>query len=135
LILTIDTFAWVEMIRGSRLGSRAREAMEIAERCLTPSVVVAEVASRCVRDALPDSLITQELQAIRESSEVVPIDDSLAMAGAHAVEEMRRIAQEQRLQRPGLADGLVLATARRSGGRLLTGDPHFRSFPETIWLA
>jgi len=109
--------------------------MEGTERCLTPSVVVAEVASKCVRDALPDSLIRRELQAIRESSEVVPIDDFIATAGAHAFDELRQIAQEQSLQRPGLADGLVLATARRSGARLLTGDPHFRSFPETIWLA
>jgi predicted nucleic acid-binding protein len=135
LILTIDTFAWLEVIRGSRIGSRARDTMESAERCLTPSVVLAEVASKCVRNALPDPFIMQELLAIRESSEVVPIDDFIAIAGAHAVEELRQTAQQRKLGRPGLADGLVLATARRSGARLLTGDPHFRFLRETVWLS
>lgn len=135
MILTIDTFAWIEMIRGSLLGRRAQVAMEGAELCLTPSIVLAEIASKCVKDGIPDPVVLQELRAIREASEVVPLDDSIAIAGAHTVVELRRAAREQRLPLPGLADGLVLATARLSRARLLTGDPHFRSCPETVWMA
>ncbi len=134
MILTIDTFAWVEMIRGSPLAAQARESIVNADRCLTPSIVLAEIASMCVRNGVPDSTIERELGAIRESSEIVPIDDWIAVAGAHGSEELRESARRQKSSLPGLADGLVLATARKSRARLLTGDPHFRNCPETVWL-
>lgn len=132
--LTIDTFAWAEIIQGSALGSRAREAMKQADLCLTPSIVVAEVASMCVRDGFEDPIIEGELGSIRESSVIVPIDERIAIAGAHVAEELRASARARRIPLPGLADGLVLATARRSNSNLLSGDPHFRECPETIWL-
>ncbi len=135
MILTIDSYAWVEMIRGSALAPQARRAMENAERCLTPSIVLAEVASICVRNGFSDSVIYRELDAIRESSEIVPIDDFIAISGARSTEELREIARARKMSLPGLADGLVLATARTTRARLLTGDPHFRTCPETVWLA
>jgi len=135
LILTIDTSAWAEMIRGSALASRAREAMEQADLCLTPSIVMAEVASMCVRDRFDDRVIEGELESIRESSVIVPIDDRIAISGAHVAEELRASARARRIPLPGLADALVLATARESHSGLLSGDPHFRDSPETVWLS
>jgi predicted nucleic acid-binding protein len=88
----------------------------------------------CVRDGITDEIIDEELGAIRESSEIVPIDHELAIAAAHLTEELRSSARVRRIPLPGLADGLVLATARRSRSRLLSGDPHFRDRPETVWL-
>jgi predicted nucleic acid-binding protein len=134
LILTIDTFAWAELIRGSTLASRAREEMEQADLCLTPSIVMAEVASMCVRDRFDDRTIEGELESIRESSVIVPIDDSIAISGAHVVEELRANARARRVPLPGLADALVLATARKLHSGLLSGAAHFRDCPETVWL-
>ncbi|HTT45774.1 MAG TPA: PIN domain-containing protein [Thermoplasmata archaeon] len=134
MILTIDTFAWAEMIRGSELASRAREAVDEADLCLTPSIVLAEVAAMCVRDGFEDHVVAAELESIRESSVIVPIDEKLAIAGAHAVAELRASARAKRIPLPGLADGLVLATARTTHSSLLSGDPHFRECPETVWL-
>jgi predicted nucleic acid-binding protein len=122
------------MIRGSALASRAREAMEQADLCLTPSIVIAEVASMCVRDRFDDRIIEGELESIRESSVIVPIDDGIAISGAHLAEELRESARVRRIPLPGLADALVLATARKSHSSLLSGDPHFRDCPETVWF-
>lgn len=134
MILTVDTFAWAEMIRGSDLAPRAREAIEHADLCLTPSIVLAEVASMCLRDGFEVPVIEGELEAIRESSRIMPIDEGLAISGALLAKELRASARATRNPLPGLADGLVLATARRSHSRLLSGDPHFRECPETVWL-
>jgi predicted nucleic acid-binding protein len=134
LILVIDSFAWVEVIRDSVAGRQAKETIERAEVCLTPSIVLAEVASACFRGGFDDTLVTQELQSIREASTIVPMDNEIAMASVHATRHLRQSARSRRLPTAGLADGLVLATARRSGARLLTGDPHFRDCPETVWL-
>ena len=134
MILTIDTFAWVELIRGGRWVRQTRGAIDGSDRCLTPSIVLAEVAAICSRDGLRESVISEQLQAIHESSEVVPIDDGIAIAGARIARELRISSRVRKIPVPGLADGLVLATARMFRSRLLTGDPHFRECPETVWL-
>jgi hypothetical protein len=134
LILTLDMFAWAEMIQGSDLGLRAREFVNRAERCLTPSTVLAEVASLCVRDGFADPTIELELAAIREASGVVLLDDRIVIDGAHLVQDHRASARTAGIPPPGLA-GPILATARRFGSRLLTGDRHFLGVPDTIWLA
>jgi predicted nucleic acid-binding protein len=134
LNLTIDTFAWAEMIRGGDLALRAREVIEQADLCLTPSIVLAEVAAMCVRDGFEDQIVDAKLQSIRESSVIVPIDPRLAIEAAHATEELRSKARARRIPPPGLADALVLATARRSHSHLLSGDPHFQDCSETLWL-
>lgn len=134
MYLTIDSFAWLEVIRGTAVGRRAQATIGSADRCLTPSVVLAEVASKCHREGFVDELVLLELAAIMESSEVVPISPEIALAASHGVEELRTRARAGKLPPPGLADGLVLATARRHSTRILTGDPHFRGLPETVWL-
>lgn len=132
--LTIDTFAWLELIRGGAPGRRVRNQLEVADSCLCPSIVLAEIASKLTRLGVPDLVIDGQFRAIREASQIIPIDDEIALAGAHAREELQMSAREQRAPLPGLADGLILATARLTRSRLLTGDPHFRHCPETIWL-
>jgi predicted nucleic acid-binding protein len=134
LFLTIDTFAWLEVIRGTEIGRRAQASMGAANRCLTPSIVLAEVASKCHRDGFVDKLVLLELAAIMEASEVVPINSEIALSASHCVDELRSRARAGKLPPPGLADGLVLATARRHSTRILTGDPHFRGLTETVWL-
>lgn len=97
-------------------------------------MVLAEVATICERGGFPDKLISQELEAIGEASDVVPIDSSIAIGAAHALTELRDLARERKAPLPGLSDALVLATARIERTGVLTGDPHFRSLPETIWI-
>jgi len=134
LNLTIDTFAWAEMIRGSELATTARAAMERAEICLTPSIVLAEVAALCLRDGFENRVVEEELEALREASVIVQVNERLAIDGARAAAELRSRARARGLPVPGLADGLILATARGSGSQLLSGDPHFQELPETVWL-
>ena len=133
--LTIDSFAWLELIRGTPAGAAVRTALEEADEASTPSIVLAEVAVVCHRTGLSDDLVAKELAAIREASTIVPIDSGVALAGAHALDELRSHARERRLPPPGLADALILATARAERAHLLTGDSHFRGLSETVWVS
>jgi uncharacterized protein len=135
LILTIDTYAWLEVIRGTSAGASVRSTIQEADESLTPSIVLAEVASACHRDGLSDSLVTLELSAIREASTIVPIDSGVAAAATHTFDELREEAKARRQSLPGLADALILATAREHRARLLTGDRHFQNCPETVWVS
>lgn len=134
MILTIDTFAWVEVCRGTALGERARAAMQSADQCLTPAIVLAELARVFHRRGFSDEVIGAQLLAVREASKVVAIDPPIAIGAAHAVAELQSTAIARNLGAPGLGDGLVLATARHFGSGLLTGDPHFRDCLETVWV-
>ncbi len=132
--LTIDTFAWLELIRGTPAGERVRTTIRESDQTLTPSIVLAEVAGACHRAGFSDGLVAQELSAIREASTIIPIHSGLAIAAAHALDELRSRSRPRKIPLPGLADALILATARESEGRLLTGDLHFQDFPETVWV-
>lgn len=132
--LTIDTFAWIEILRDTPRGRAAALRIESAERSLTPSVVLAEFASACLRDGFSDEAILDEMAAIQEASDIVPIDSSIALGAAHALTELRASSRDRKIGLPGLVDSVVLATARRERTSLLTGDPHFEAFPETVWI-
>ena len=133
--LTIDSFAWIEVIRGTPRGLRSRDLIESSDKSYTPAIVLAEVAHRCLQEGMKEDVVRLELRAMAESSTIVPIDTELATAASQATSELRASARARRLPSPGLGDGLVLATARRFGSELLTGDAHFQGLPETLWLA
>jgi len=135
LILTIDTFVWLEVIRGTPAGDTGRRAMQEADEVLTPGIVLAEVAGACHRTGLSDNHIARALSAIREASMIVPIDDRVAISATHALDELRSYAKLRGLDRPGIVDALILATAREREAHVLTGDPHFQDLPETVWVA
>lgn len=133
--LTIDSFAWIELIRKSPLGERAKDLMEETETCFTPAIVLAEVAHRCLKDGMRSELVSKELSAMSEASEIVAIDAALALSASQATEELRSRSRALGLPPPGLGDGLVLATSRRTSAPILTGDRHFENLPEAHWLA
>jgi predicted nucleic acid-binding protein len=83
---------------------------------------------------MEEAIVQQELRAMLEASTVVPMDGPLATAASRATNELRDPARARRIPIPGLSDGLVLATARKFGLELLTGDAHFQGLPETLWL-
>ncbi|HEV2390211.1 MAG TPA: PIN domain-containing protein [Thermoplasmata archaeon] len=132
--LTVDSFAWIELIRETPVGERARDLIENTETCFTPAIVLAEVAHRCLKDGMREGLVSEELSAIGEASEIVPIDATLALSASIATTELRARSRALGLTPPGLGDGLVLATSRRTSAPILTGDRHFKDLPEAHWL-
>jgi predicted nucleic acid-binding protein len=134
MMLTVDSYAWIEAIRGTTEGARAVELIEGAERCATASISLAEVARYCQRAGLSQRDAADELHWIAESSRIEPLDAPHAIGGVWALLELRAWAERRGLGPPGLGDGLVLATARLNSSKVLTGDRHFEGLPETIWL-
>ena len=111
-----------------------RSAIQEADQTFTPSIVLAEVAGASHRSGIRDEVVMQQLIAIRESSTIVRIDPEVAVKATHVLDELRSDARKRKISVPGLADALILATARNRRARLLTGDPHFQGLPETIWI-
>jgi predicted nucleic acid-binding protein len=116
------------------MGEVVRSEIEKASDCFTCSISLAEVASFGLRHGMTNTIILSGIHRISEASAIVEIDANMAVEGASATDELRRLAKKRCTPLPGLSDGLILATARRTNSKLLTGDAHFRGLPETLWL-
>jgi len=132
--IVVDAYAWIEVFLGSETGRRTKGIIEDAEAVLTPGTVLAEVARKYVREGAAESTVRKRLATILETSELVDVDADLALEAAKATAELDRRASSSGLRRPSLFDGIVLASARRNKAKVLTGDEHFKTLTETVWL-
>ena len=132
--IVVDSYAWIEVFLGSEKGRIAFNAIEESDQVVTPDVVLAEIARKYVREGIKDNLMRNRIRTIVESSQVFGIDEECAAASAKAYFEIEDNARKMKLRKPSLFDGIVLGTARVNESKVLTGDPHFKELPETIWL-
>lgn len=130
----VDSWAWVEILKLSEAGKAAKDELEKADDAFTPSVVLAELARKYLREGTDEETVVRWLQGISEATELYGIDIELAIESAHAALELAVKAKREGLESPGLGDALVLATARETRAKVLTGDQHFKELPEAIWL-
>jgi len=123
----IDAYAWVEYLIGSRAGGKVKLVLEEENNeVYTCAVTVAEVVSKTAREggnfqAAYDILVS--------NSQVVSVDEEVSKEAGVLHSEMRKSRRDF-----GLADAYVLAVAKRTGARVLTGDPHFRGVKEAVLL-
>jgi predicted nucleic acid-binding protein len=132
--IVVDSYAWIEIFRGSEKGRAASDTIEESDQVVTPDIVLAEVARKYIREGIKENLVRKRIRTIVESSQVFGIDEECAAVSAKAYLEIENQAKKLKLHKPSLFDGIILGTARITESRVLTGDPHFRELPETIWL-
>lgn len=72
---------------------------------------------------------------VREHSKVLPIDIDIALGSAGAwIEISERSKRLKKKNSPALANAVILAAARATEAKLLSGDPHLSGLAETIWV-
>ena len=117
----IDSFAWFEYFLGSATGATARPFIE-SSKGMTPTIVIAELSEKYRRE---DLAFAEDLDFIIGKTRVVSLDTMIAQkAGALSHERKRKV------RRWGLADSIVLATAREYKAKIVTGDEHFRDLAD-----
>ena len=114
----IDTWTWIEDRRGN---PATREYIEGDETIYTSIITLTEVTRYCIRE-LDIKTILPRLADIRERSKILNMDEAMAeQAGRYIKQEV-----------PGLADAIILATARNNDLKIVTGDHHFKPLPDAI---
>lgn len=134
MILIVDSFAWIEFLAGSPHGDRVHELLSTAEVVITPDLVLAEIARKLRRDGVASGTARRKIQDISTLSRVAPISVEVALGVFDADADLRDSARARRLGSPGISDAIILSMARAFDGSILTGDPHFHGFTETLWL-
>lgn len=121
----LDTFALVEYFMGTSKGLRVKEALK-RERSYISIISIAEVADWCHENDLDAQ---KHVDVIRKLVDMVPLTEEICLGASRIKHEGRKLHIDF-----GLVDGLILATAKSMGQKVLTGDPHFRELPNVLML-
>lgn len=122
--MLVDSFGWIEYFDGTVRGRKARQRMDEADVVYTCPVVLAEVYSKIARSR-GDAAARDHVAFILEHAAVVEHDADVGIEAGRIHAELK-----PRVKGFGMADALVLASARSRGSKVLTGDPHFRDVPD-----
>ena len=128
----IDAYAWIEYFKGSKHGENARKYIE-GKDAATPTIVVAEV-SRKLQGEIALGNETSEgrlksLEFVRATSQIVELDFETAVEAGKVNMALRKQAKGW-----GLADSIILCTAKNAKARVVTGDEHFRNLEEAVFI-
>jgi len=128
----IDAYTWIEYFRASKYGETAKEYIENAD-AVTPSIIVAEISRKLEKEIELGNETTdgrlKRLDFISANSHVIALDFDLAVTAGKTDLEMKKKIKDW-----GLADSIVLCTARNVDGKVVTGDEHFRGLKEVIFI-
>lgn len=124
----VDTWAWIEYLISSPHGEKIKQIIESSgNEIYINSIILAEVISKTAREKRDAGTA---FEALTIMSKIIDINDanfSKEAGTLHA--EMRK-----KMKDFGLADAFVLATARKIGAKVLTGDKHFKGMKEAAMI-
>jgi len=128
----IDTYAWIEYFKASQMGKAAKEYIE-SEHSATPTIVISEISRKLRKDVELGNETRegrlQRLEFIRATSRIVDLDFEIAADAGKINEDLKIEAKGW-----GLADSIVLCTARNLSGKVVTGDEHFRYLGDVVFI-
>jgi predicted nucleic acid-binding protein len=93
---------------------------------VTPAIVVAELSEKYKR---LNREFGPRYDFVKAGASVVPLEEELARVVGEISFERKKSVKGW-----GMADSIVLATGRRSGSKIVTGDLHFRDLAEETVL-
>ncbi len=123
MVILVDSWAWIEYLKGTEAGERAKEYIDDAGELLFSTINAAEVYRHFFLLAGQDKAKTAVKMMI-SCAFPIPVSLSIALGAAHLRNEKKF----------GLGDAIILATSRQANARLLTGDPDFKNEPDVIYI-
>ncbi len=124
--MMLDSFAWMEYFMGTRKGEKVKRFVDDDSQLYTSPIVIAEIYSKSLRT---DGRAEERKDFIMKRCAAVLLDVNIAVEAA-------KIHAENKVKIPdfGLADAIILASARSRRIKVLTGDPHFENFDDAVML-
>jgi len=128
--LLIDTSVVIEILRHPKTSDRFRQVKEQvrAEELYMLIVQLAELSDWCILNGAPP---TERIEAVKQFANIVPLDEEICLEGSKIKSARRKVGHKNF----SLVDGLVLATARSMGERLLTFDRDFTGEKDCVVLS
>jgi predicted nucleic acid-binding protein len=124
LTVLIDSWAWIEYWKGGKLAQEAATYIDGDEESVVSTINLAEVYLWIAR-SYGEATAGEKVATMEKRCHVVPVERDVAIEAA-------KIKMKEKL---GLADSLILATARQVGGRVVTGDSDMKGLRDVSFLA
>ena len=115
----LDSFAWIEYFKGTKNGKKVKEVLE-NQSCFTPTIVIAELSDMYSKEHY--SFWEKDLNFILENSIVLQLNTEIASIAG----KLKQTVRKKYKNNFGLADRIILATARTLNANVVTGDHHFK---------
>jgi len=122
----IDSYAWVEYFRGSARGAKTRDHIE-SRSAATSTITIAELQEKYLREKWTS--FAEDMSFIIARTTLIPVDRTIALQAGQINHTRKKVQKDW-----GMADSIVLATAREMSAGVLTGDQHFRDIPEALLI-
>lgn len=124
--MLLDSFAWMEYFMGTQEGEKVRRFVDNDIQLYTSPIVIAEIYSKSLRT---DGNAEERKDFIIKRCALIVLDEIIAVEAA-------KIHAEKKIKTPdfGLADALILASARNRKIKVVTGDPHFKDFKDAVMM-
>lgn len=124
--MMLDSFAWMEYFMGSPKGEKVQKLVDDDSQLYTSPIVIAEIYSKSLRT---DGKAEERKDFIIKRCAVIAFDVKIAVEAA-------KIHAQNRVKTHdfGLADAIILASARSRKTKVLTGDIHFKNFKDAVML-
>jgi predicted nucleic acid-binding protein len=123
MTVLIDSWAWIEYWKGGESAKRAAGHIEGDEEAVVSTINLAEVYF-WIGKYYDDATAKEKLAVVEKRCFVIPVERDLALEAA-------RLKARHKL---ALADSLILATAKQTGAKVVTGDPDFDGLDNVILL-
>ena len=123
MIVLIDSWAWIEYFKGSKVGEKARKYIEGKEKAIISAINIAEVY-RWILRFYDEKIAKEKINVMKERCFIIPVDEEIAIMAA-------KIRHKEKL---GLGDAIIYATAKKENAFILTGDDDFRDKENVIFI-
>ena len=123
----LDSHALIEYFKGTKNGETVRQIIE-AGNCITPSIVLAELAYKYTKENYAH--FENDLAFIETNSRIAELDGEIAKTAGKIKDAVRTKFKTNF----GLADAIILATARTMNAKVVTGDYHFKQLKNVEYL-
>jgi len=120
----IDSHAWIEYFRGTEAGRKARRYIE-SDSSTTSVLSLAELREKYLREGWSE--FDQDLAFMTTRASVTPVDRQIALLAGEINHERKSSTRGW-----GMADSVILATARVASAKVVTGDRHFDGLSDVI---
>ena len=123
----LDSHAWIEYFRGTKAGEKVKEKIE-GKNCITPTIVIAEIADKDGKENYP--YFDSDMEFVETNSQIIGLDANTARNSG----KLKNAVRKQYRTNFGLADAIVLATARAANAVVVTGDYHFKKLKNVEFI-
>ncbi|MEK6889531.1 MAG: PIN domain-containing protein [Nanoarchaeota archaeon] len=122
--LIIDAHSWIEYFKGSNAGEKLNQMLGGDNEILVLPITISEVVAKVKK--INGNVESAYSSIIKNSKIFEPTPKIAKEAGLLYVE-----AREKN-ESFGIVDALLIASAKLTGAKLISGDNHFKPFKEAI---